>query len=500
MPSNSKEKIVQIKKFGKVLLMLSFFISESSFALLIDWNGSFGVDTTTIKSYRKIKGPSQSAAVTDASQEVALASGSHGNANFDSYVLKLSPTILVNDSASIKGEITTGYGQGGRLGETSTNSKNNTWANALYMQNQNNGKSLNATKFYMELYADTATYQIGRHTYDWGLGVLVNSGKNPWDRHIYTRDGVTANFKIGYFKIDPYLVKNSTDSLSRGGTTKEYGTGILYDSTEKDMAFGILYGKKESSLKGNSSNLAVDTTGDNTANTKSLGETDVKIIDLYLKKQFNKFGFAFEVPILRGKLGNPADDQVPVKYRARAFIVESSYELNSNWKLGALFGNVSGHNGGTREYEAMYLNPNYQVANILFRYNMMAVADPDNYNIYDSYITNTKYLVIRGDYSSDLWVWRNSLIYAVANQAAKAGGEAYNHTKNKHFTATQNQSDKLGVEVDTGFDYRWNKEITLGGTFGYLFTGDYFAFTNDQEIAQKAKNSYMFQFNAMINF
>jgi hypothetical protein len=37
------------------------------------------------------------------------------------------------------------------------------------------------------------------------------------------------------------------------------------------------------------------------------------------------------------------------------------------------------------------------------------------------------------------------------------------------------------MELDLGFDYRWNPNVTISGYYGYWKVGDYYAFTNKAE-------------------
>ena len=84
-------------------------------------------------------------------------------------------------------------------------------------------------------------------------------------------------------------------------------------------------------------------------------------------------------------------------------------------------------------------------------------------------------------------------------EVAKAGATAYNHTKNKLFTAATTQSSSLGTEFDFNAKYHWNKEITIGTGLGYLFTGDYFGYTNSTTL-NSPKNSMLLQINTSVTF
>lgn len=479
------------------LLLLTVLMPLTSFAVPIDWHGVFGVDTTLIDNYRRIESKVDNSGAAG-TQEVALGSGAHANASFQSYLFRLNPTMIINDAATIKGEFTTGYGRGGRLGDDSTRSFNDDDMGAgLYMNNVATGNNdLIVNKIFVELYSDTATYVIGRHTAHWGLGVLVNSGDGTWDRHTFIRDGVTLKFKIGNFKIEPYWSKVSSESsLTRATKIKEYGFSLLYDNNDSDIALGLLFGKKANSK------FDTSTTRDGTTNANALGETDVKITDLYFRKGFGNLSLALEVPILSGEVGYAFNSTTQAKYKAKAVIFKGEYQANESWSFGIDAGTVSGESGDTSSYDAMYLNPNYQIAKLLFRYNRRAISGSGtSRNVYDSYINNAMFGKLGLTYSSESWVFDTSFIYAIAKETATAGSQAYNHMTNQTFTAVTSQDDQLGYEIDLNIDYKWNNEITVGSSVAYLFTGDYWAYTNNASQPNVADNSFLLQLRTSIDF
>jgi hypothetical protein len=488
----------KINKTFKVAT-LAALTSSSVFALPIDWHGAFGVDTTMIDNYPRVKttSPNRPMSTYPGSQEVDFANGS-SKASFQSYVFRLNPHLIVNDSASFKAEFTSGYGRGGFLGESPANEgySSNGFGNALYVQNKSNGTdSLVINKAYMELYSDTATYQIGRHSSEWGLGALVNAGDDTWDRHTFTRDGITAKVKIGSFNLEPYWAKIDTGSTySKQTKVTEMGVGLVYDNVDRDIAFGILYSMK----KGYSQNGTQNTTTVPGTASYALGETDLTITDIYFKKIFGDFTFEAEVPIVSGDLGK-VYNTTNVKTNSKSFLFETAYKLSDSWTVALDFGSVAGHDGSQTSYDAMYLNPNYQIANLLFRYNLRAIANNTNQYLYDSYISNATYVKVAGEYKSDKWSWIAAAIWAKANETASIG-PSYNHTNNKTFTGAYSQSDDLGIEIDLNFDYHWNNAVTIGGSLGYLFTGEYYAFTNDPTSKNEADNSFAAQLRSSIEF
>ena len=493
-----------------------------SWAVPIDWHGAFGIDTTRIYNYDSLE-PSG-----DRGNE-----GMNANASWQSYLFKLMPTIIINDSATIKGELSSGYARGGFLGDGMKQSKTEGMGNALYPHNfPDSDNFLVLNKFFVELYADTATYRIGRHDSHFGLGAVVNSGggKN-WDRFSSVRDGITLDVKLGNFFISPYWAQiSSAGSLTGGSNVEEYGIQLNYKNIAKDISFGILHNKKtnadsHSTMKTRiNNNCRYKTKDNNDEDIEKIGDcdvprdelknvprkdikpqlhpirgADVTVTDLYFQKKWHDFQLALEIPLISGSLGSLfGDNGGDVQYNARAILFESSYRFNPKWSLHLNAGHVKGDNGDPGQFEAMYLHPNYHVANLLFRYNLAAVSD-SGLNVHDSYLTNTRYLKLSGKYATQKWTWTWTLIKAWALSTAHRGEKAFDHQTNKRFNAVQNQNDDLGLEFDVNFKYRWNSAISINGSLGYLFTGDYWKFTNTPD-ENPTKNSYALQLQAAINF
>lgn len=478
-----------LKKLAISLFVLS--LPVISHALPVDWHGAFGVDSSLVSNFRRIKSTTAPTTIPNGSQELGLDVGNEASAAWQSYVLKLAPVIIINDAATLKLEMTTGYANGGTLGDAAQTDVSNSLGSSLYNYNQADGKGLMVKKAYIELYSDTATYLVGRHSYQWALGAVYNEGGDVFDRHSYSRDGITMKVKIGNFHMTPFWSKVDNKGLTRSTYTDEYGSGFLYDNPEKDVAFGLLYALK-ASRPNNLTYKSPDT-------STFIGETDTKVLDFYLKKIMNKFDFTLEFPLFSGTLGHVANATTVSSYNAKAILLQTNYKHNDNWVYGLDAGQVSGSKGDSSKFAAAYLNPNFQVANLLFKYNFGAVKNGATQNLYDSYITNARYFKLRSTYNSEKWSFDTGLIYAMAMETAKSGAQAFNHSTGKIFTAAANQSDALGTEIDFNAKYRWNNEVSIGGGLGYLITGDYFAFTNDAS-PNAVKSSMLLQINTAVSF
>ncbi len=460
-------------KFFYCVSMFTLFSSQA-FSLPADWKGGVGFGSSYLNNYTMSKDISQVAARD--SQAINFTPDKNKNASYQDYVLKLSPSIIVNDSATFFAELSTNYDHGGIWGEDSGQRMKPALGNTFYFMNTSMGNvPLSVRKFYVELYADTATFVIGRQASHWGLGAVYNSGEKFWDQYATIRDGVAAKFKIGNFNATPYWYRISQGAvLTKGPKVQEMGFSILYDNVARDMSFGVLYSQKDLNTSSNfmTADISVANTG-----ARALSGSNVKVTDLFLKKSFKRFNVGIEVPLVSGSLNNVLAADTLTTYKANAVLVETNYSFGDTWLMGLDGGIVSGDNGNASNFDAMYLNPNFQIANLLFHYNMNAISDAAD-NIHDNSITNTKYLKLRGKYVADKWTFDGAAIYALASEVARANQECFNHTSNARFNAKFDQSDKLGVELDGGFKYQWNSNVDVSGNAGYLFAGNYFAFNN----------------------
>lgn len=464
------------KCIGVLAVTLSI---NSAFALPIDWNGVFGVDTHLLNNVCRTK---DDVAKTPGSGTQGI-SGDCG-ASFQTYVFRLNPQVIVNDGVTLKGELSSGFIRGGFAGTEGTNTEDQsgqTGNNSYYFVTPAQRSALNVNQMYMELYADAALVKLGRFSRHYGLGTIFDNGTDAWDRFFTMYDGIEAEMKISNFSLVPYYSKISSfdDTTNRaqpagGWDVRETGVVAKYDNKNRDLVVSILYAKRFSEAK---NSLYHSSTNHTTATNR--GKSEVTIIDPYVSKRWNKFKIAAEAPMLTGDYGNvygatPAENS---KISANAYVLEASYEMNPKWEIGFNGGQVSGDKGSSGKFEGTYLHPNYHVAELMFRYRYNAFNE-GNENVFNSSIANTRYLKFYANYKSDKWVWKGGFITAKALETAKNGELAYHHEENYRFTAAADQADDLGNEIDLGFDYRWNPNVVISGYYGYWFVGDYYAFSN----------------------
>jgi len=462
-------------RLARSAAVLSLSIN-SAFALPIDWNGVFGVDTHQITNFRRTNDDvTKNVASKDGTE--GIASGDKG-ASFQTYIFKLQPQIIVNDGVTLKGELSTGHIRGGFAGDNSANNQDGPGNNAYFFTSPAQRSALNVNQMYMELYADTALVKLGRMSKHFGLGTIHDGGTDAWDRFFTMYDGFEAEMKIGNFSLIPSYAKISSynDSKNRsepagGWDVSEMGVVAKYDNRNLDLVVALMYAKRQSERK-NSLYNSTTTTGES-----DRGKTEVTIINPYISKKWSKFQIAAEAPVVSGDYGNVYNDGSNSKIAAHAYIIEAKYDLNPKWDIGINAGEATGDKGDTGKFEALYLHPNYQIAELMFRYNYPAFNEGGK-SVFDSSITNARFAKFFGNYKTDKWTWKGAFIFANALETASAGSRAYHHEENYAFNSTRKQSKSLGYEMDFGFDYRWNPNVTISGSYGYWFVGDYYAFTN----------------------
>lgn len=464
------------------LLFVSTLSINSAFALPIDWTGVFGVDTHMISNFCRTNDDID---VTAGSRTGTQAIDTTDcDTTFQTYTLKLNPNIIVNDGVTLKGELSTGYIRGDFAGSDSTNTANGTSANNSYFFTTPAQRSeLNVNQMYMEIYADTALVKIGRMSKHYGMGIIFDGGNDPWDRFLTMYDGIEAEMKIGNFSVIPYYAKissydgNATDdgrSASGAYDVRELGMVAKYDNKNRDLVASVLYAKRSSERRNTFYNSENQTAG-----VFDRGSTEVTVIEPYVSKRWSKLRVSAEASIQSGDYGEIYAQGEESKISAQAYVLNAVYDLNPKWDLGLLVGQASGDDGDSSKFEAAYLHPNFQIADLMFRYNYTSFNQGGR-SIFDSSVTNARFVKLSTNYKTDKWTWKGAFIFANALETAESGKRGYHHEDSYAFTnSSEDQQDDYGYEVDFGFDYRWNPNVTITGYYGYWIVGDYYAYDNN---------------------
>ncbi len=481
------------KRFPYVVIAIVSALSiNSAIALPIDWTGVFGVDTHLLNNVCRTNDDVPAKFDPTTGDRLAGELGTQGitgdcGATFQTYIFKLNPQIIVNDGVSLKGELSSGYIRGGFAGDNATNGENGT-GGSYFSSTPAQRSGLNVNQMYMELYADTALIRVGRMARNYGMGIVFDGGNDPWDRFFTMYDGIDAEMKIGNFSVTPYYAKissfddsstdrpNGTARPAGGWDVRETGIAAKYDNKARDLVVSVLYAKRFSETKNSLYNNGSANPG---PVVRDIGKTEVTVIEPYVSKRWNKFKIEAEASLQSGSYGDVYESGSKSRLMANAYITNLKYDLNPKWDMGATLGQVDGDNGGSNKFEAMYLHPNFHVADLMFRYSYPSFNEGGK-SVFDSSITNTQFWKIYGNYKTDKWTWKGAFIMANAMKSAKVG-RSYHHEEHYAFTGTQTQKKDYGYEFDFGFDYRWNPNVMISGYYGYWIVGDYYAYSNKTE-------------------
>jgi hypothetical protein len=274
-------------------------------ALPMDWNGAFGVDFNTVINVRKTDDACTPSATT--THNCTEKESTH--ARFQTYVLRLNPSIIINDSATFKGEISTGSSRGNFLG--SDTNEGDAGNSSPYSTNPNGGSTLNINQAYVELYADSGLYRIGKFSRHFGMGAVLSSGQNTWDRFFTQYDGVEAEFRLGKTTVIPAWTRIATDVATVADTNAnpsgrssviERSLTAKYEDLNSEFLFGLYYGVRESET----SNELYGTT-----NAAGAGASNISIVDVFLDKRWGDIKLAFEAALVSGDIGDVGKQDKP---------------------------------------------------------------------------------------------------------------------------------------------------------------------------------------------
>ncbi len=446
-----------------ILIGLLIVPAFSAFSVPVDWSGELTLDTDIIRGVRRT---SDSCTPAAGSQCIT---DEENNGRQQNMIMTLNPSIIINDGVTIKGELATGTSRTSQVGDdTTTDSKSGSY----FAQTTSSG--LNVNQIYAEIYADTALYRVGRFAKNFGLGALINSGEERRNRYFSGYEGIEAELKLGNFYLTPAWTKLHTSS-NPNGKYDAYETSLyaLYDNTNRNLKFGVFYALRE-----------VET--ESTLYGANTGSQEVTLIDIFIQKNWEKAKLALEIPMVSGNAGKAYTNE-DADFDSNAYILESSFEMNTQWKLNLNAGYVKGDDGETNSFEGMYLHPNYKVGKILYNHNLRGYNN-SAYDIHNAAISNSTYAQLEAQYSSSEWVWKISALWAKANQVASEGDDFYDHEQKSIVTAAADQADDLGYELTTEFDYMWNPSVTISGYLSNLFVGDFYSFLNDADDELKTQN------------
>jgi len=456
-----------------VRVSMCFFMAALAFqpftaqAMDLDWSGQFRTEAVMINDYA----PDTNVATGQGGYEVLQASSK--NARFQTLFLRLRPKLIVNDNVAIKSEWWLGNPITGFYGVDYPGS---TRADQRYYNSTfNGGSTISAQRFWAEFLTDLGTFQVGRAPQHWGLGLIHNSGDGLFDRYQSTGDTFKLISKFGNFALIPAHTKYMLGDAAGGSgySLSEFTLGLRYENPDEDFQGGVNLVRR---LAGGFAQSAwINGNG---------GVQNITIWDIYGQKKIGKFDFGIEAPIFNGQLQG-------LSYKAFALATEMKYRANDSWtfsiKAGKAPGQPNSPTATPEKWSMVSFHPNYRLGLLMFNYNFRNFSGNNNPNsagtvksIYDNPITNAKYLMLGGAYSTDKWRFSGSFITASADKPAEFG-QFFLNTQDRTMstiTAAKNQGSSLGTEFDLGIALNWDEYTTFALDTGLLMQGDFYKFVN----------------------
>ncbi|MGE4232389.1 MAG: hypothetical protein AB7F43_03585 [Bacteriovoracia bacterium] len=473
----------------KAIFLGAFLFSTSSFALQLDWSGQFWFDHNWLYNYQLDRGR---LGYDDDPQfnmngSPYVPGGGDKTASWYTAFLKLKPRILVNDSIQLKSEFQVGspiYAFMGRGYPTTGDESNNLTGS------QKVNMSVGAQRFWANIITDFGTIEAGRAPNHWGLGAIWNSGDKLFDRYQSSADMIRLTSKFGNFYLSPALMKiavgnNLSGALSTSGTVTSGDDDITdlvlatkYDNREEDFEFGLNWTHRS----GNAAQKSLYSNGYTAGSTR----LRFNIFDFYAKKKVGRYSFGGEIPLISGEIG-AADGLIEHDYKTVGVILESDY-TSDVWDIALKGGHVPGQPNsasGDTKFQALYLNKNYGLGLIMFRYNLWGLTanNPDTIvspaSPFDAGIVNAKYVSLSPAAKVDKWTFKLTFVTGWANQAAEKNRRFWNYHERKYYTAVRDQKSGLGWELDLGIQFNWDENFVLAWDGGIWVPGRYYEFTND---------------------
>jgi hypothetical protein len=495
---------ISFRKFFSMVLggFLASFSCAWGFEL--DWSGQFWSDFSLISAYTfNASGSDQPVSATKANNGYYVPPAGSHTSKFGTVFLRLNPKIAVNDRIFIKSEFWIGNPAFSLLGDGLPNQS----ADRTIMSTVTAGSTLTAQRVFLELLSDLGTIQVGRLPLNFGLGMVWNQGSDLFARYESTADGIRWLAKFGSFSFVPsFFMRSSGDCI--GGaclsatTDKTYALGQVYEgslvlkyaNTDDQIEAGVNIIKRlsQGGQDPKAALLAPAPSYNSSASANS--QSNYLLWDLYFRKSFGKFSLSAEAPIATGSIGG-------VDMSAYGLAVEGLGELADAWTGSINTGLASGQKsftGNVSQYQFFYFHPNYQVANILFRYQLANFSQQNaligstdtvasQRSIYSSAITNAFYLSAGAKFKPSLrWTLNPSLTWARALQVAKSG-RTFLNSWDYSFAQNNTNADQLanlGIEFDFNTKFEWDEKSDIRLETGMLFPGRFFSFDNTSSTNQ----------------
>ncbi len=366
-------------------------------------------------------------------------------------------------------------------------------------------ESVAVTELYMNWINEFGALVVGRVPFQFGLGMTYNKGGKPFDHHLSTKDMVAYRIALGNFYIMPAYGKVKEGVLTNEDDINDYMVTLEYKNPESDLEMGVVYdvrvGPQDASSPANGNDIPA-TYFDPTA-TVSTG-FNVYNMNIFIKKKSDNFNLGLEIGFMNGDTGVRTGAGQKVEIAGFGAAAEVGYKTG-NITLDLRAGLASGDDPDTPRFEGYFFSPNYDVAMMMFNYNLGQLDVLRSTLAGTRAAQNSTSSAVNAVSGLDNEVISNAIYFAPRINLSL--GERYDIFGNFCYGILQKPpvptvqgavGTALGFEADLGFKYHINDKFTWETQLGFFFPGNAFAGTPSNGF--KTDLAYGATSKAAINF
>jgi hypothetical protein len=436
------------------LLVLTFFSTQTVFAMSLDWSGKYRFDALDISNPSMLE-----------DQKKAKA---YWLQHFE-----LGTEIIANDALRVKSTLMMSPAvSDSQLGQTFGND-NTSAGDPSVLSESNDTASFGIKELYARMIAEHGVLTVGRRTLGFGLGMTYSKGEGEFDHWYDSIDGISYKIFSGNLSFEPMFARGAEGDLGEADDVIDFYFRFLYESSQSDLQLGAIYRNRR--VESYASDLATDgSLGGGTSATIEKAY-DVRDVNFFIgSKPGSAFSYGVELGFQTGNMGLFTTGGDEVKAEGTGIASEFSYQkAPGQTKYSLLFGYASGDDPSTDEkYEGYYFDRNYDVAMLMLNHPLGQVsaingpsslrsnsADVAENSFDDARVSNVLYFSPRIAWNMGKeWDFTLALTMANTNYEVASGAEA-----------------SLGTELDLHFDYKPYENMTWRTSIGYLSPGGAFA-------------------------
>lgn len=334
-------------------------------------------------------------------------------------------------------------------------------------------ETIAVTELYLSWTQQFGSLVAGRAPVQFGLGITHNAGNGEFDHWFDRKDLVGYKFVMGNMFFMPMYGKVKEGDAQNDDDIRDYMLQFGYENLDTDLEIGLFYQQRKANPGGNDLGAGAATDIFNVSGTTDgTSSLNIKTYNLFVKKKNGPIHVGIEASMQDGDTGLVIAGGEKISLEAYAIAAEVAYKPEgSKWEWDVKLGTVSGDDPGSdATYEGYLVDRNYDVAMLLFNYQLGTGTDTIGNEKYINEITNNKTKVDVGQISNTLylapgfnWKWSDKWGMKGRFTYAQLAEERHN-----------GQDKDLGMELDLSVYYRPFERFVVQMDTGYLMTGDAF--------------------------